>query len=78
MMESMRPGERVPFGYDEPELDLWHDTPATIVGLAGEHDVVIRLRDGRVFTTERDCVSAAGTVSTTNPASIEHGTHVQK
>jgi hypothetical protein len=68
----MQPGERVLFGDDEPDLELWAGTPATIVCLDGEDDVVIRLRDGRVFTTERDCVSAAAPVSTTDPASVEH------
>jgi hypothetical protein len=63
MMESMQPDAPVPVGYDEPELDLWEGTPATIVGREGEDDVVIRLHDGRVFTTERDRVGAADTTN---------------
>jgi hypothetical protein len=74
MMESMQSGERVLFGYDEPDLDLWQGTPATIVCLDGEDDVVIRLRDGRVFTTERDCVSPAAPPSTSDSAGVAHQT----
>jgi hypothetical protein len=68
----MEPGEPVLFGDDEPELELWAGTPATIVCHNGEEDVVIRLQDGRVLTTERSCVHAAAPASTINPAPIEH------
>ncbi len=60
-MRAMQRGDRVLFQYDEPALDLWEGAEATITSLEGDDDIVIRLDDGRVFTTEPDNVRAKET-----------------